>query len=60
LPQLLAADPAAYRDVADDRQALKALGIGHGSLLYFRYSVAREVTPNPVAVESRPYGACAS
>ena len=58
LLQLLAPEPAAYRDVADDRKTLKSLGIAHGSLVYFRYTVAREVTPNPVPVASKPFGAC--
>ena len=43
--------------MASERATLASLGVAHGSLVYFRYSVAREVTPNAVPVESRPFGA---
>jgi hypothetical protein len=56
-PQLLAPEPSAFRDMASERATLASLGVAHGSLVYFRYSVAREVTPNAVPVESRPFGA---
>ena len=56
-PQLLAPEPSAFRDMASERATLASLGVGHGSLLYFRYSVQRVVTPNAVPVETRPFGA---
>jgi hypothetical protein len=43
--------------MASERATLASLGVAHGSLVYFRYSVAREVTPNAVPVVSRPFGA---
>jgi hypothetical protein len=55
--QLLAPEPSAFRDMASERTTLASLGVAHGSLVYFRYSVEREVTPNAVPVESRPFGA---
>ena len=55
--QLLAPEPSAFRDMASERATLASLGVGHGSLLYFRYSVQRVVTPNAVPVETRPFGA---
>ena len=55
--QLLAPEPSAFRDMANERATLASLGVAHGSLVYFRYSVQREVTPNAVSVASRPFGA---
>ena len=43
--------------MASERATLASLGVAHGSLLYFRYSVQRVVTPNAVPVEARPFGA---
>ena len=51
-----APDAAAFRDLADPAASLRAQGVSHGSLLYLRYTVQREVTPT-VGVETRPYGA---
>jgi hypothetical protein len=56
-PQLLAPEPAAFRDMAADGAALAALGVTHGALVYFRYTVQREVTPSAVAIVARTYGA---
>jgi hypothetical protein len=56
-PQLLAPELAAFRDMAADGAALAALGVTHGALVYFRYTVQREVTPSAVAIVARTYGA---
>jgi len=55
--QLLAPEPAAFRDMVAERATLASLGVQHGSLVFFRYSVQREVTPNAVPVEARAFGA---
>ena len=55
--QLLSPEPASFRDMAADGATLASLGVTHGSLVYFRYTVERaSVTPS-AAVETRPYGA---
>lgn len=56
-PQLLAPDIAAFKDMLDANKTLKSLNIGHGSIIFFRYSVEREVTKNPVQAETRAFGA---
>jgi hypothetical protein len=43
--------------MAADGAALAALGVTHGALVYFRYTVQREVTPSAVAIVARTYGA---
>lgn len=53
---MLAADPSAFTDLANRNASLRSLGIGHGGLVYLRYSVERVVTPT-TALDTRPFGA---
>lgn len=57
LVQLVAPEVAGFKDMTDVNKALKSLNIGHGSIIFFRYSVEREVTKNPVSAETKAFGA---
>lgn len=57
LLQLVAPDVAGFKDMADVNKTLKSLNIAHGSVVFFRYTVEREVTKNPVQAETRAFGA---
>jgi hypothetical protein len=55
-PQLLAPDVSRFTDLGNRHTSLKALGVEHGSLVYLRYTVEREVTRTK-GLETRPFGA---
>ena len=55
-PQLLAPDVSRFTDLGNRHASLKALGVEHGSLVYLRYTVEREVTRTK-GLETRPFGA---
>ena len=57
LAQLLAPDITAFKDLTDVSKKLKALKIEHGSIVFFRYTVEREVTPCMAANKGAVFGA---
>lgn len=54
--QLLAPDVSRFTDLGNPGAKLRALGVQHGSLVYLRYTVEREVTKTK-GVDIRPFGA---
>ncbi|CAI5484928.1 unnamed protein product [Closterium sp. Yama58-4] len=47
---LLSADPEKFKDLADPSVSLESLGIGHGSIVFAKYSASRTVAGPPVPV----------